>query len=113
MGLAPSLWPEVYGLVVMEAQVRGIPCITSDSGGLSEANLMPEFVVRTPAYFDVVQQRLYEGLTVREVEDCIGEPERRGLKHQDFAKDEDHPTVREIMERTAKSLKVSTERVRL
>lgn len=35
--LMPSLWYEGFGLIVMEALLRGIPVISSDSGGLLEA----------------------------------------------------------------------------
>jgi surfactin synthase thioesterase subunit/glycosyltransferase involved in cell wall biosynthesis len=35
--LMPSLWYEGFGLIVMEAMLRGIPVIASDSGGLIEA----------------------------------------------------------------------------
>ncbi len=35
--LVPSLWYEGFGLVVMEAMLRGIPVIASDRGGLPEA----------------------------------------------------------------------------
>ncbi len=35
--LMPSLWYEGFGLIVMEAMLRGIPVIASDSGGLVEA----------------------------------------------------------------------------
>jgi surfactin synthase thioesterase subunit/glycosyltransferase involved in cell wall biosynthesis len=35
--LVPSLWYEGFGLVVVEAMLRGIPVIASDSGGLVEA----------------------------------------------------------------------------
>jgi glycosyltransferase involved in cell wall biosynthesis len=33
----PSLWYEGFGLIVMEAMLRGIPVVASDSGGLPEA----------------------------------------------------------------------------
>ncbi len=37
--LMPSLWFEGFGLIVMEAMLRGIPVIASDAGGLVEAKL--------------------------------------------------------------------------
>jgi glycosyltransferase involved in cell wall biosynthesis len=35
--LVPSLWEEAYGRVATEAQLSGIPVITSNRGGLPEA----------------------------------------------------------------------------
>lgn len=35
--LMPSLWYEGFGLIAMEAMLRGLPVIASDSGGLKEA----------------------------------------------------------------------------
>lgn len=35
--LVPSLWTEPYGRVIPEAQISGIPCITSARGGIPEA----------------------------------------------------------------------------
>jgi len=46
--LMPSLWYEGFGLVVMEAMLRGIPVIASDSGGLVEAKAGTGFVVPAP-----------------------------------------------------------------
>ncbi len=45
--LMPSLWLEGFGLIVMEAMLRGVPVISSDSGGLREAKAGTPFVIRT------------------------------------------------------------------
>jgi glycosyltransferase involved in cell wall biosynthesis len=41
----PSLWFEGFGLVVMEAMLRGIPVLSSDAGGLVEAKMGTDFVI--------------------------------------------------------------------
>jgi glycosyltransferase involved in cell wall biosynthesis len=43
--LVPSLWLEAWGMVVVEAQLRGIPVISSDSGALPEAKLGIPYIV--------------------------------------------------------------------
>lgn len=43
--LMPSLWPEGYGLIVVEAMLRGIPVLASDTGGLPEAMLGVDYVL--------------------------------------------------------------------
>lgn len=43
--LMPSLWYEGFGLSVMEAMLRGIPTISSDSGGLAEAKTGTNYVI--------------------------------------------------------------------
>jgi glycosyltransferase involved in cell wall biosynthesis len=43
--LAPSLWYEGFGLIVMEAMLRGLPVIASNSGGLAEAKQGTGFVI--------------------------------------------------------------------
>jgi len=43
--LAPSLWYEGFGLIVMEAMLRGIPVVASDSGGLQEAKRGTGYVI--------------------------------------------------------------------
>jgi len=43
--LMPSLWVEGFGLIAMEAMLRGLPVIASDSGGLVEAKQGTGFVI--------------------------------------------------------------------
>jgi glycosyltransferase involved in cell wall biosynthesis len=43
--LVPSLWMEAFGLVVIEAMLRGIPVLASAIGGLPEAKLGVEYVL--------------------------------------------------------------------
>ena len=59
--LMPSLWLEGFGLIVMEAMLRGVPVIASDSGGLREAktgtgNLIPVHLIEH--YEPVFDERL-------------------------------------------------------
>jgi glycosyltransferase involved in cell wall biosynthesis len=41
----PSLWYEGFGLIAMEAMLRGLPVISSDLGGLVEARQGSGFVI--------------------------------------------------------------------
>jgi len=43
--LMPSLWYEGFGLIVMESLLRGIPVVSSDSGGLKEAKEGTGYVI--------------------------------------------------------------------
>jgi glycosyltransferase involved in cell wall biosynthesis len=43
--LMPSVWLEGFGLIVMEAMLRGVPVIASDSGGLREAKAGTRFLI--------------------------------------------------------------------
>lgn len=43
--LMPSLWCEAWGLVVVEAQLRGIPVISSDAGAIPKAKLGIPYII--------------------------------------------------------------------
>lgn len=43
--LVPSIWFEAWGIVVVEAHLRGIPVISSDAGALPEAMLGLDHIV--------------------------------------------------------------------
>lgn len=43
--VVPSLWTEGFGLIVIEAMLRGIPVISSEHGGLTEAKMGTQFQI--------------------------------------------------------------------
>ena len=43
--LMPSVWYEGFGLIAMEAMLRGLPVMASDSGGLQEAKRGTRYVI--------------------------------------------------------------------
>ena len=43
--LVPSFWLEAWGIVVIEAHLRGIPVISSSSGALPEAMIGLDYIV--------------------------------------------------------------------
>lgn len=57
--VAPSLWPEPFGLVAVEAALRAIPALTTDLAGLREANVVADHVVPTDLVHDVEIGKTY------------------------------------------------------
>jgi hypothetical protein len=56
--LAPSVWQEAFGMVVVEAMLRGVPVIVSDQGGLQEAAMAAGTAVRVqPMVLPLEQQQ--------------------------------------------------------
>ena len=51
--LVPSIQPEGFGLVATEAQLRGIPCVSTNFGGLQEANRVPDCAKEVEMVFDL------------------------------------------------------------
>eukprot|EP00913_Durusdinium_trenchii_P032869 g30770.t1 len=68
--LVPSLWSEAFGLVAMEAQLRGIPVVSSDHYGLREANMCEDLrVPKVP--LDMRMRTLHRGQTIEELEEAL------------------------------------------
>ena len=69
--LVPTIWFEAFGLVSVEAMLRGIPVIASNSGGLVEAKLGVDYVVpvkpMTPAWSSKCQKHEID----EEVDGCV------------------------------------------
>jgi glycosyltransferase involved in cell wall biosynthesis len=67
--LVPSIWPEPFGVVCVEAMASGIPCVVSDSGALPEvvgsAGLVVGDVFDIDAWVEAISrlddQERYEG----------------------------------------------------
>mmetsp|Transcript_62206 Transcript_62206/g.160401 ORF Transcript_62206/g.160401 Transcript_62206/m.160401 type:complete len:671 (+) Transcript_62206:105-2117(+) len=67
--LVPSVWQEAFGLIATEAQLRGIPVISTDVCGLAEANHVPSTVVGgVPLVFDQRTHELVLGMSMNEAE---------------------------------------------
>ena len=47
--LVPLLWLETWGIVVIEAQSRGTPVISSNAGGILEAKLGIPYIISVNA----------------------------------------------------------------
>ena len=51
--LVPSIWPEPFGRVCVEAMANGIPCIASDVGGIKEAVGNAGVLIKDPTDIDL------------------------------------------------------------
>jgi len=70
--LAPSVYPEAFALVVTEAQLRGIPVVSTRSGGLAEANCVAQTAVADiPIVFDQRTHELVLGMSIDEAENSL------------------------------------------
>mmetsp|Transcript_77797 Transcript_77797/g.175902 ORF Transcript_77797/g.175902 Transcript_77797/m.175902 type:complete len:673 (-) Transcript_77797:107-2125(-) len=70
--VVPSVWQEAFGLIVVEAQLRGIPVVSTDVCGLAEANRVPTTVVGdVPIVYDQRTHELVVGMTMGEAESTL------------------------------------------
>lgn len=76
--LVPSLWTESFGLVAVEAQLRGVPVVSSGTCGLNEANFIPELRVQNVRIVhDSRTREMHRGITMEEAEQIL-DPARPG-----------------------------------
>jgi len=77
--LAPSVYPEAFGLMVTEAQLRGIPVVSTSICGLGEANQVPQTQVPDiPLVFDPRTHELL-AMTLDEAENVLSLDRPGGL----------------------------------
>ncbi|CAJ1440901.1 unnamed protein product [Effrenium voratum] len=70
--LAPSVYPDAFGLVCTEAQLRGIPVVSTAVAGLAEANSVPSTrVADVPIVLDPRTHELVMGMTLEEAESSL------------------------------------------
>mmetsp|Transcript_67286 Transcript_67286/g.161295 ORF Transcript_67286/g.161295 Transcript_67286/m.161295 type:complete len:667 (-) Transcript_67286:66-2066(-) len=70
--LVPSLYQEAFGLVALEAQLRGIPVVSTAVCGLSEANRVPMTAIGgIPLVYDQRTHELIVGMTMDEAETSL------------------------------------------
>lgn len=62
--LVPSLWGEAFGLVVVEAMLRGIPVLASNVGGLVEAKLGVDYTLPVHRIENYENQRDENGIPI-------------------------------------------------
>ncbi|CAE8606482.1 unnamed protein product [Polarella glacialis] len=67
--VVPSIWSEAFGLVALEAQLQGIPVVSTDAYGLREANMIEELrVPNVKLVQDMKIRTLHRGHSIDELE---------------------------------------------
>ena len=79
--------------VVLQAGLRGIPAVTSDHGGLPEANPVARLVINSPLRFNMKTRKLY-----RDGEDPANPPARRSIGNLAAFKGDALPGMIEALE---------------
>ena len=80
--LAPSVWPEPFGLVAVEAALRGIPVLSTNLAGLRESNVTGR-VLPCPLLMDIHVQRTFacaDGRDVVAAFEGLSDGERAALR---------------------------------
>jgi len=70
--LVPSVGQEAFGLLAMEAQLRGIPVLSTSACGLAEANQVRACIIEDmPIVYDQRTHELVFGMTIDEAENAL------------------------------------------
>jgi len=69
--LVPSVGQEAFSLLTVEAQLRGIPVLSSNTCGLAEANQVRSCIMDVPIVYDQRTHELVFGMTVDEAENTL------------------------------------------
>jgi len=70
--IVPSVFQEAFGLIVVEAQLRGIPVVSTDVCGLAEANRVPPMAIGDiPIVCDPRTHELVMGMSMNEAESTL------------------------------------------
>ena len=77
-GIVPSIWPEPFGIVVIEAMMAGRPVIGTNIGGIADIVLDGETgLLVPPADTDALSAAMFEIVTNREKRVRLGEAGKR------------------------------------